>query len=88
MRVKLSDVMRAHWDVIKFSPETFELEFDEDEAEEEAKAEIHVKDKEAFSPIIDRPVRTTEDIENYTGCLLYTSPSPRDLSTSRMPSSA
>ena len=36
------------------------------------------------------------DIENYhgrnpkfiMGCLLYTSPSPRDLSTSRMPSSA
>ena len=26
--------------------------------------------------------------ENYTDCLLYTSPSPRDLSTSRMPSSA
>ena len=25
---------------------------------------------------------------NLTGCLLYTSPSPRDLSTSRMPSSA
>ena len=25
---------------------------------------------------------------NYQGCLLYTSPSPRDLSTSRMPSSA
>ena len=24
----------------------------------------------------------------YRGCLLYTSPSPRDLSTSRMPSSA
>ena len=24
----------------------------------------------------------------YVGCLLYTSPSPRDLSTSRMPSSA
>ena len=27
-------------------------------------------------------------IEIYNGCLLYTSPSPRDLSTSRMPSSA
>ena len=27
-------------------------------------------------------------IEPYQGCLLYTSPSPRDLSTSRMPSSA
>ena len=26
--------------------------------------------------------------EEYEGCLLYTSPSPRDLSTSRMPSSA
>ena len=26
--------------------------------------------------------------EQYGGCLLYTSPSPRDLSTSRMPSSA
>ena len=26
--------------------------------------------------------------ENLDGCLLYTSPSPRDLSTSRMPSSA
>ena len=26
--------------------------------------------------------------EAYYGCLLYTSPSPRDLSTSRMPSSA
>ena len=25
---------------------------------------------------------------SFTGCLLYTSPSPRDLSTSRMPSSA
>ena len=27
-------------------------------------------------------------IGHYSGCLLYTSPSPRDLSTSRMPSSA
>ncbi len=29
-----------------------------------------------------------EDISLYLSCLLYTSPSPRDLSTSRMPSSA
>ena len=27
-------------------------------------------------------------IDRASGCLLYTSPSPRDLSTSRMPSSA
>ena len=34
-------------------------------------------------------VRRVEDItEALWGCLLYTSPSPRDLSTSRMPSSA
>ena len=29
-----------------------------------------------------------EQILHYAPCLLYTSPSPRDLSTSRMPSSA
>ena len=32
----------------------------------------------AFTPLVDY----------FMGCLLYTSPSPRDLSTSRMPSSA
>eukprot|EP00831_Metopus_contortus_P041758 TRINITY_DN32823_c0_g1_i2.p2 TRINITY_DN32823_c0_g1~~TRINITY_DN32823_c0_g1_i2.p2 ORF type:complete len:161 (+),score=55.07 TRINITY_DN32823_c0_g1_i2:102-584(+) len=31
---------------------------------------------------------TIEEVENQETCLLYTSPSPRDLSTSRMPSSA
>ena len=31
---------------------------------------------------------TLEAVEYYFNCLLYTSPSPRDLSTSRMPSSA
>ena len=29
-----------------------------------------------------------DEIDSFQGCLLYTSPSPRDLSTSRMPSSA
>ena len=33
-------------------------------------------------------VKAINDISQFTGCLLYTSPSPRDLSTSRMPSSA
>ena len=33
-------------------------------------------------------VNIAEAIEDVGGCLLYTSPSPRDLSTSRMPSSA
>ena len=34
------------------------------------------------------PTIIVEDCELCAGCLLYTSPSPRDLSTSRMPSSA
>ena len=32
--------------------------------------------------------KVKNDISDIKGCLLYTSPSPRDLSTSRMPSSA
>ena len=32
--------------------------------------------------------RVNEESMDINGCLLYTSPSPRDLSTSRMPSSA
>ena len=36
----------------------------------------------------DKKEMTRELIYNYLDCLLYTSPSPRDLSTSRMPSSA
>ena len=32
--------------------------------------------------------KITEAIDEVYSCLLYTSPSPRDLSTSRMPSSA
>ena len=31
---------------------------------------------------------SVKDSPRYVSCLLYTSPSPRDLSTSRMPSSA
>ena len=38
----------------------------------------------AFTPFIDEQIQQYADII----CLLYTSPSPRDLSTSRMPSSA
>ena len=65
--MKLSEAMRAHWADIEFSPETFELEFDENEAEEEAKAKVLIKNKAAFSPTIERPSRTAQDMENYTG---------------------
>ena len=39
-------------------------------------------------PHHDIPALDGLDVWSITGCLLYTSPSPRDLSTSRMPSSA
>ena len=38
--------------------------------------------------VFEIPVTISRNINKYNGCLLYTSPSPRDLSTSRMPSSA
>ena len=39
-------------------------------------------------PRMELDFRLEDDRRTVTGCLLYTSPSPRDLSTSRMPSSA
>ena len=36
----------------------------------------------------DQSIQCTDDRDQDSACLLYTSPSPRDLSTSRMPSSA
>eukprot|EP00829_Urostomides_striatus_P016120 TRINITY_DN5228_c0_g1_i1.p3 TRINITY_DN5228_c0_g1~~TRINITY_DN5228_c0_g1_i1.p3 ORF type:complete len:122 (+),score=26.27 TRINITY_DN5228_c0_g1_i1:402-767(+) len=42
----------------------------------------------AMNSIIERP-KTSDNVRDRNhSCLLYTSPSPRDLSTSRMPSSA
>ena len=38
--------------------------------------------------LVDANVGDDDTIDSDAGCLLYTSPSPRDLSTSRMPSSA
>ena len=45
---------------------------------EEYRSKVPMRDYEGFRPYIDRIV----------SCLLYTSPSPRDISGSRMPSSA
>ena len=44
-------------------------------------------DEEKNGAFPDEMKKETAEIEPM-GCLLYTSPSPRDLSTSRMPSSA
>ena len=39
-------------------------------------------------PVAMRQLQLPAAKARFKGCLLYTSPSPRDLSTSRMPSSA
>ena len=44
--------------------------------------------KETYSLFFNQECLTVDIIEKLSYCLLYTSPSPRDLSTSRMPSSA
>ena len=41
-----------------------------------------------ISKALENLAKRVQTIEGAMGCLLYTSPSPRDLSTSRMPSSA
>jgi len=54
---------------------------------------VAIFDQDTFSiearqrGVVRRDLRSTEGGHTWT-CLLYTSPSPRDLSTSRMPSSA
>ena len=60
---------------------------------EEAKGEFEVKYASSKKgPIKVSTFNTLEDAKKFLAqvknCLLYTSPSPRDLSTSRMPSSA
>ena len=47
-----------------------------------------VKDESLKKIIEDMKNHEKEHSEFFENCLLYTSPSPRDLSTSRMPSSA
>ena len=42
----------------------------------------------AVSTFVDQPAAVNDFYRVLKSCLLYTSPSPRDLSTSRMPSSA
>ena len=66
---------------------------------EKVVAEVYLDKNLSLSQKIDKAFMLTNSIEDawwnnndvhalYNACLLYTSPSPRDLSTSRMPSSA
>ena len=43
---------------------------------------------DAIGSMIDNAISVAPDADQRTACLLYTSPSPRDRTRSRMPSSA
>ena len=49
--------------------------------------EVHVDSHFAVLASVNA-VKERDEVQTAWACLLYTSPSPRDLSTSRMPSSA
>ena len=57
-------------------------------ATDPAKADEGTIRKKYGLSIDKNSVHGSDSVENANNCLLYTSPSPRDLSTSRMPSSA
>ena len=73
-----------------FNLKAFNRSLDKADRLKEFGAEISVSIKEVVknSDVIITMLTDDAAVEKVMGCLLYTSPSPRDLSTSRMPSSA
>ena len=69
-------------DINNFSSESFEWK----QVQNEMKNKLGLEVYESWL----KKISFVEEFNNYLllSCLLYTSPSPRDLSTSRMPSSA
>ena len=51
-------------------------------------ARLNKSENVSRDDVYSTDIEWTDHGATYYGCLLYTSPSPRDLSTSRMPSSA
>ena len=60
----------------------------EDDIDIEIDGQVTLNDKMGFLTTVEDARKSLENIFKNNICLLYTSPSPRDLSTSRMPSSA
>ena len=64
------------------------LSWDDFDKNEEIKKEEPVQNKVIEKSVIEKTESLKEEVEPVLSCLLYTSPSPRDLRASRMPSSA
>eukprot|EP00831_Metopus_contortus_P080127 TRINITY_DN8120_c0_g3_i1.p1 TRINITY_DN8120_c0_g3~~TRINITY_DN8120_c0_g3_i1.p1 ORF type:complete len:124 (-),score=21.96 TRINITY_DN8120_c0_g3_i1:83-454(-) len=64
----------------------FQIKFSKDAFMSNVKKDVPAPAKELLEKAIDKTEQ--QFIHHSSTCLLYTSPSPRDLSTSRMPSSA
>ena len=79
--------------MIKTSPQKLNLvaQLIRGKSVEKAMAELSFSRKRVaqnVKKVLESAVANAENNHNLDICLLYTSPSPRDLSTSRMPSSA
>ena len=68
----------------KIPSETFDLVFADPPYNLQLKGELTRPDRSKVSAVNDK----WDYFENFKNCLLYTSPSPRDATLSRMPSSA
>ena len=66
----------------------FMKNWEEDDDDEYCSASVDLADAQKICDQLEIPLHTVNFSSEYWDCLLYTSPSPRDLSTSRMPSSA
>ena len=71
-----------------YSDDDDEAELDEDDEEFETRDAATLKLVRLQSEINDRKRRLNQLLRRVNSCLLYTSPSPRDRTRSRMPSSA
>ena len=71
---------KKRWDVINKKLKTLRVQL--------AGSKAQADDLDELKELQDTIAKLEAEAKQLKDCLLYTSPSPRDLSTSRMPSSA
>ena len=81
-----SSILTTHVGSLPRSKELSELLFAKDKKENFNQEKFNQVVQKNVEEVVKRQLKAGIDV--ISDCLLYTSPSPRDLSTSRMPSSA